>query len=738
MLALYLFTLCPTIYSGDSAEIATAGFTFGIPHPPGYPFFCLFSNLWTRLLRFGEVAFRLNLLSAVVAAATVYLLTLLLLRLGVAWRLAAAVGLGLGLGSGLWSQALISEVYAFDVFLLALALFAAVLAGETRTTARTAILLALVSLWIGHRTVNLLYAPAPLILAWPALRENFRSRRSLLILLLAFTLPFLSFLYLPIASSFDPPLDTGDPESWSRFYTLVTAQAYRGFLFAGSAAENLGHILRSIPRQTGIFLLLTPFGALLAWREQRRIFLGLSYLVLANLLFAAGYRVPDVTVFVLPMMVALAGLAGLGADALWRRSGRIGKALVSLAVLGGAAHLGITNFAANDLRGQTLVRDFARDSLGFAGRDALVLSEVDTVTYSLWYAQFVEGRRRDLLVVCKGRVTDYLQEAAIRRRPDLDLPIYRGADQESRYPALIAERNVSRVPVYVTGTLEVYFSPGDAGRLSEIVEEVPAGLMTLLSPRADPPAPARVAERNRSFWEGAWKNVQRARAQHLDTEMAVTLLHYAGMRVLFARYCLWHGLSEEAIRSARAVQELDPGPLVDEVNRAYRRGNAEYYLSDMPEMAAWLVAIAEGLRDGRLPLEEVHRLMGSQSSLAWERLNEEGIRRAERGDFAGALGFFEQVVAQRPSHQSALFNRAKALGFLGRSEESEKAFEELLRRAPDSLSGLVGLAEARRTRDPQAALELYERALGARGPDGLRALAARRIGELRGARKPGP
>ena len=43
-LMLYGYTLCPGIGSGDSPEFITAGSTYGIPHPPGYPLYTFLSN----------------------------------------------------------------------------------------------------------------------------------------------------------------------------------------------------------------------------------------------------------------------------------------------------------------------------------------------------------------------------------------------------------------------------------------------------------------------------------------------------------------------------------------------------------------------------------------------------------------------------------------------------------------------------------------------------------------------
>src|SRR5881275_3172558 len=70
-LLIYLRTLCPTVYLGDSGEICTAIATGGVPHPPGYPLFSLLGRVALVIIPFGEPAFRLGCLVAAAAAAAV-------------------------------------------------------------------------------------------------------------------------------------------------------------------------------------------------------------------------------------------------------------------------------------------------------------------------------------------------------------------------------------------------------------------------------------------------------------------------------------------------------------------------------------------------------------------------------------------------------------------------------------------------------------------------------------------
>ncbi|HEY4952507.1 MAG TPA: DUF2723 domain-containing protein, partial [Verrucomicrobiae bacterium] len=64
----YLLTLAPELTLEDSGELCTASFYAGIPHPPGYPFWSIYSWLWTVILPFGNVAWRVEVGESCAAA----------------------------------------------------------------------------------------------------------------------------------------------------------------------------------------------------------------------------------------------------------------------------------------------------------------------------------------------------------------------------------------------------------------------------------------------------------------------------------------------------------------------------------------------------------------------------------------------------------------------------------------------------------------------------------------------
>ncbi|MRR37244.1 DUF2723 domain-containing protein, partial [bacterium] len=79
-LAIYLLTLAPSVTFFDSGEFITAIHSLGTAHSPGYPFFVNYAKPFTWL-PFGSIAFRVNIATAVSAAAACYGVYLLVLTM---------------------------------------------------------------------------------------------------------------------------------------------------------------------------------------------------------------------------------------------------------------------------------------------------------------------------------------------------------------------------------------------------------------------------------------------------------------------------------------------------------------------------------------------------------------------------------------------------------------------------------------------------------------------------------
>ncbi len=132
----YFLTLAPEVTLEDSGELCTGSFYAGIPHPPGYPFWSIYSWLWTALLPMGNVAWRVEVGESFAAAMACGMVGLMVSRgssmlvegieelKGLSGRWESAIcmisgtvaGICLGFGGTMWSESVaINRISLFGV-----------------------------------------------------------------------------------------------------------------------------------------------------------------------------------------------------------------------------------------------------------------------------------------------------------------------------------------------------------------------------------------------------------------------------------------------------------------------------------------------------------------------------------------------------------------------------------------------------------------------------------------------
>ncbi|MFM2082847.1 MAG: hypothetical protein RL380_1538, partial [Verrucomicrobiota bacterium] len=134
----YLWTLAPDLTLEDSGELAVGSFYAGIPHPPGYPVWTMYTWLFAKLVPISNIAYRVAMACALSGAVACGLLAMLVSR-GSSMMIEGIDGLKnlerrtenliclvagyvaailIGFNGYMWSQAIIVEVYPFGVLSL--------------------------------------------------------------------------------------------------------------------------------------------------------------------------------------------------------------------------------------------------------------------------------------------------------------------------------------------------------------------------------------------------------------------------------------------------------------------------------------------------------------------------------------------------------------------------------------------------------------------------------------------
>ena len=403
----YNLTLPPDLtwaYQGaDGGDLITAATTLGIPHPSGYPTYVLLGQLFSWL-PFGEIAWRFNLFSAVSTIGACWCLYQSVVHLTQV-RIAGVISAWLLAFTPLvWSQAIITEVYALNLFCVAWLLWLALKAPSDGKG---------LGFWLGLSFGLALGVHLTIVLLVPVLlgRLNNLTWKQWRWVLLGLGLGLLIFAYLPLRAG-RGAITWGTPDTFSGFVALVSGQIYQGYVFALPAEQLVPRFLALLGylTETGIIsLTLFGLGIWQVWVSHEfgsitRADLGWAGVTIsAYSLYALGYRTADSYVYLLPIFVLLSFGAGIGLAQLQRVqpvSIKIVSLILALAILWGA----MQTAQRLSLRQDTVATQFWQAILSQAPADAVLLTYQDNHTFTLWYAHYALQQRPDVSIVDTGLV----------------------------------------------------------------------------------------------------------------------------------------------------------------------------------------------------------------------------------------------------------------------------------------------------------------------------------------------
>lgn len=490
LFGVYLHTAGPTVVPyRDAGEMATTVSRLGILHPPGYPLYTLTGKAWVTAVPWADAAYRLNAFSAFCMASAFVLLGTALARAVGFGPALGAVALG-GLSYEFWWHALISEMYALHVLVIAFLLWA--LSARRWWLACWGF-----GLGLANRPDLLLLAPglAAFLVLDPGARA-WRDRRAVLIAASLVVIGLALYAYLPLRALQQPWMNWNDPSTWDRFLGTLLRRGYGSGLdrlaenyrpgenFWPQFALYLQHLWRDF---TPIGVGLALIGAAALWRRRFSwALLALSgwtlsgplFIYLGNLpinshavaILEAAYLAPDVFV-VLFIGVGLAALVRLA-------SGRLMAGAVYGAVAL-AAYINAVGTAPDvDKRHNWLAYDFARHVRRSTPPGALVVARSDVPLFSLYYAHWAAGSSR--LPIAQGlAASPWYQEMIRRYDPGVEVGPLRAAEDWQAFHRLNAAR-----PLFATFDIEWPSPAGGFGRSRGLVTPY-ASVMSASAPPPD-------------------------------------------------------------------------------------------------------------------------------------------------------------------------------------------------------------------------------------------------------------
>lgn len=416
----YLATLSPSLSyaSPDGNELATIPAILGLAHPPGYPLYTWLGWVFTQV-PVGDVAYRVNLMSATLGAMAVsglFLVSVQLLPATLTWRRGAAglPALLLAFGPTMWSQAVIAEVYAPNLAFVALTLLCLLQWERTRRD-RDFFAFALVfGLSLGMHISDLGFAPAMaafiLLADWRCLRRPTWWLAGLA----GFGLGAAQFGWILLqVNRLDPHLLLGKVPTGLAGLYAYTLGSFSDLKFAFPIVElpeRLVVYLYYLGRELGGLAILVGFGGLvsLLLRRQRHFVL-LVGMYLFHVWFFIQYRVFDLEVFFLPAHLLWAVFVAFGVAEILTAARRLLLAIsrgAKIASVAGAAAAGLLllsaalpmlgRWRAADHSDDVEVNDFYANVWETLPPDSVLLTPGGVFGYDAWYWQLVYGIRPDV------------------------------------------------------------------------------------------------------------------------------------------------------------------------------------------------------------------------------------------------------------------------------------------------------------------------------------------------------
>lgn len=432
LLSVYMATLLPgTGYQCDSAKFQFVGHVLGTPHPTGFPTYIFVNYFFTNLFPFGSLAYKANLLSALLSiAASIFLFLMFLKVFSVRKTVAFVTALSLGLTYTLWSQSIVAEVYTLNLLFLTSVLYFFLRWHQSGRNIDFYSGCALYAISFGNHLSMILILPAIVWLVWRTDKQTFFDIKKILWVLLFIILGALQYAYF-FWRYYSP--DTAYIEmavpNLERFLFYISGAQYKSRMFSFSISQVFSDripwfIIQTL-KECGLLIPAAIYGAVKLKKPAIHYFLLLAFL--GNAVYAVNYNINEIFVYLIPNYLIIAIYAGAGLDVIlnkiaakWPGKKASVRTLAIFCII--PLFLLFYNLPKMHRFNSPRYADRVERILEIVKSDAVIISPDDYYSQFFWYYLIGEGweKKNNIYLVHHFNIDEF--DAYIRENKKVYLP----------------------------------------------------------------------------------------------------------------------------------------------------------------------------------------------------------------------------------------------------------------------------------------------------------------------------
>lgn len=490
-LLIYVHNLSRGIYGGDTGDFISAAVVMGIPHPPGYPLYTLLGFLLTKI-HLITPAFMVGLISSFSSAFGVTVFYLISLKLTKNKFASLIASLILAFNFLFWFYAEITEVFSLNVLFMLILIYLAILFSEKKKNIYFFTLSFFVGLSLtNHQTIVLIF-PSIAIIAMSNFLKFAKTPKNLVLSLLSFLIGFSVYLYVPLASFYNPPVNWVPVNDIHSFLRLFLRSDYGTFnagpFLSGGLNEKLAIIriyFKDITTQLTIpsFILITT-GFIYYFKENKKIFSSLLIgFLISGPLFIGYANFPLLNAFFIGVNERFIMMSSV-IILLFLPFGLIFVAKIAKTIFKKNSYeklflgifliipisLFIYNFPKTDLSKITIGNDFAYDYLSFLPKNSFLIIGGDTPLLNTRYVYYALNYRNDIKMV---NINQLNEDKYYSQQRDEYLKNNPNEEKNINLKIKVFEQIARKRPVYI-------YDPIKSAGNSEKITWVPYGLVSRL------------------------------------------------------------------------------------------------------------------------------------------------------------------------------------------------------------------------------------------------------------------